>query len=375
MARLKDTSLTLFLTRGASLRMWADVGMLDRELALYVALRPYVKGVTLVSYGDSRDRRYMERLDGIRLVCNRWGVHRRLYARALPYVYPLTWRGPSIAKSNQVPGADVALRAARLAGKKFVARCGYLYSEFMARANGEGSPKAAYARSLERRVFTAADRVVVTTEAMRSSVMAAYRISEQRVAVIPNYVETEWFRPMPEVRRHPKRICFVGRLHPQKNLFALLEAIEGQDVELVVVGNGDLKAGLSEFASSRGLSVRFAGNLPHRQLPALLNESALFVLPSLYEGHPKTLLEAMACGLPVVGTRVPGIQEIIRHKENGYLSGTSPGEMRDAIQAVMADHGLRARMGSRAREFVVERFALPRIVDLELAVLEELAAS
>ncbi len=94
--------------------------MLDRELALYAALRPYVKGVTLVSYGDSRDRQYMDRLDGIRLACNRWGVHRRLYARALPYVYPLMWRGPSIAKSNQVPSADVALRVARLAGKKFV---------------------------------------------------------------------------------------------------------------------------------------------------------------------------------------------------------------------------------------------------------------
>jgi glycosyltransferase involved in cell wall biosynthesis len=118
--------------------------------------------------------------------------------------------------------------------------------------------------------------------------------------------------------------------------------------------------------------VRLLGNVQHRQLPGILKSADLFVLPSRYEGHPKTLIEAMACGLPVVGTDVPGIREIIQHGENGYLCGTSPEEIREAIRVILGDSERRVRMGRNAREFVVEHFALDRIVEKELALLEEL---
>ena len=375
MTDLKDIDLAMFFTWGGSLQMWSDVGMLDREVALYRALRPELRRITFVTYGDSRDRRIDTDLDGIRVVCNRWGVHRRLYRRLLPLVYPLLWRGPAVAMSNQVPGSEIAMTAARIAGKKFVARCGYLYSEFMAHANGHDSAKAAYARGLERKVFAKADRVVVTTDAMRHSVIDGYGLPEKRVNVIPNYVETERFRPIPGSRRDPRRVCCIGALRPQKNMFALLDAVDGLDVELVIVGDGGQRDEIDRRVKSRGLNVRLMGNMPHRELPSILNDAGLFILPSHYEGHPKALLEAMACGLPVIATNVPGIREIIRHKDNGFLAGTSPRELRDAIKAVMADSGLRARMGCRARELVVERFALPRIVDMQLEMLEKVVSS
>jgi glycosyltransferase involved in cell wall biosynthesis len=81
----------------------------------------------------------------------------------------------------------------------------------------------------------------------------------------------------------------------------------------------------------------------------------------------------MACGLPVIGTDVPGIRELIRHRETGYLCGTSPQEIRAAIQDVLDDMDLRTRMGCNAREFVVENFALEQVVEMELALLEEVS--
>jgi glycosyltransferase involved in cell wall biosynthesis len=370
---MTDLRLVLFFTRGVSLKTWDNIGMFEREVALYRRLQEHGVQVSFVTYGDAPDLTYADRLPGIRILCNRWGLSQKWYIRFVSWLYPLLWYRLTVFKSNQVQGADVALRVARRFGKRFIARCGYLYSEFMERQHGPDSSEAQRACVLEREVFTTADRVVVTTPAMRYAVLQRYQVPAERVTIIPNYVETNLFCPVPDDHHSPGRICFVGRLEEQKNPFALLEAIRDlNDVELLVVGNGSLGKQLYEETNTKELPVRFLGNVPHRQLPGILNSAALFILPSRYEGHPKTLMEAMACGLPVIGTNVPGIREIIRHRENGYLCGTSPQEIRAAIQDVLGDANLRGRMGRNAREFVVEHFALERVLEMELALLEEL---
>lgn len=365
-------SLILFFTRGVSLKTWDDGGMLEREVALYRALRPNLRDITFVTYGDDRDLQYADRLDGIQILCNRWRLPERWYIFLVSRFYPWFWRGAVVMKSNQVQGADIALQAAGRFGKKFIARCGYLYSYIMENRHGSESPQARRASALEEQVFSAADRVVVTTFAMRQAVMQRYQLPEERVLVIPNYVDTRLFCPSPDGGRYAKRVCYVGRLDDEKNPAVLLEAVKGLDVELVIVGNGSLGERLRMEAGKNGLPVRFLGTVAHRQLPEILNSAAAFVLPSRYEGHPKALLEAMGCGLPVIGTDVPGVRELIRHRETGYLCGSSPGEIRAAIQEVLADGELRARMGRSAREFVVEHFAMEKIMGMELALLQDL---
>ena len=99
------------------------------------------------------------------------------------------------------------------------------------------------------------------------------------------------------------------------------------------------------------------------------------MLPSLYEGHPKALLEAMACGVPVIAADSPGIREVIRHGETGYLCGTSPDAIRDAIEALRSDCALRGRLGVAARKYVVDHFSLDRIAELEYALLQEVVTT
>jgi glycosyltransferase involved in cell wall biosynthesis len=97
----------------------------------------------------------------------------------------------------------------------------------------------------------------------------------------------------------------------------------------------------------------------------------VFILPSHFEGHPKTLIEAMACGLPVIGADTPGINNLIRHGETGFLCGTEPEQIREAIVSVLGDAGLRQRLGRNARDEAMATFSLDAIVQKELAVLEE----
>ncbi len=372
MSDVGQVKLVLFFTRGVSLRTWDRVGILEREVALYRAMRPHLHSVTFVTYGNARDLDYADRLAGIRILCNRWGLPQQWYIRLLSWLYPVLGRGFTVLKSNQVRGADVPLLAAHRFGKKFIARCGYLPSTKVIWRYGEESLNARRTKQLEARVFRGADRVVVTTAEMLQTIVERYDLNPEKVRVIPNYVDTQRFKPSSNSRQ-PNLVCSVGHLKEVKNIQALLDAIHGLDVELAVIGGGSLEQPLKTKVEKEQLPVRFLGVVPNTELPAYLNRASLFILPSHFEHHPKALLEAMACGLPVIGTNVPGIRELIDHRATGYLCGTSPEEIRTAIQEVLGDADLRAHMGRNAREFVVEHFALERVVEMELALLGELA--
>jgi glycosyltransferase involved in cell wall biosynthesis len=127
------------------------------------------------------------------------------------------------------------------------------------------------------------------------------------------------------------------------------------------------------LADELSVRVDFIPYQRNEELPEQLNRCEVFVFPSLYEGHPKALLEAMACGLPVVTTPVYGIRNLIKHGVNGFLcAGTSPGAIREALVEVLRDEELRRRIGAEARRFVVERFAMPVVLNKELDVYREL---
>ena len=369
--RLSDIRLILFFTRGVSIKTWDDVGMFEREVAIYQRLQKHGVQIAFVTYGNARDLSYAERLHGIRILCNRWSIPQRCYVLLLTQLYPMLWHGFTVLKSNQAQGADIALKAARRFGKKFIARCGYLPSNIAIWRHGIESSQAQREQQMEASVFRAADRVVVTTPAMHKTILERYEVKPEKVRIIPNYVDTQRFKPSTNTRQ-ANLLCFVGRLDEEKNCSGLLDAIQGLNVELLAIGGGRLNEILRKKAQKEQLPVHFLGNVPNAELPTYLNRACLFVLPSYIEHHPKTLLEAMACGLPVIGTDVPGIREVIRHRETGYLCGTSPDEIRAAIQDVVADAGLRTRMGRNAREFVVKHFTLERVVEMETALLKEL---
>lgn len=362
-------NLALFFTQGVSLKTWSTVGMLDRELALYRQLQARGVGIEFVTYGGAEDLAYTESIPGLKVHANVGGLNLGAYERKL-LSQPMQ---ADVIKSNQVAGADIALDVARKSRSKFVARCGYLLAEFQERRYGERSREAKAARKLEEKVFRGADWVTVTTHKMAEAVAERYKVLPEKIGVIPNYVETDRFRPQPHVAGDKLRIGFVGRLDTQKNLHNLITALVDIDVEVWLIGYGPLKEELERFAEGTVAQFKFIGNVPNHQLPDMLSQCDLFVMPSLYEGHPKALLEAMACGLPVLGTRVAGIQEIITDGENGLLCETHAVSIREGVQRLMADSALRQRLGLAARQYIEAHFALDRIVELEMNLLQRLA--
>jgi len=233
--------LAFFFTRRMGLRRWHNYGMFEREVALYRRLREHLDDVLFVTDDDLRDLRFANHphLKGIEVACNAFRLPWPVADRMLMLGHGGTLARAGVFKSNQVPGADRGLALARRYGKPFIARCGYLHAQFVRFDKGPDAPETRAAEAMERHVFLGADRVVVTTGAMREEIMRDYGLEAARIRVIPNYVDTDVFRPLlPADERVARDVLFVGRLNRQKNLPVLLRAVAGTDLRLHLVGQG-----------------------------------------------------------------------------------------------------------------------------------------
>jgi glycosyltransferase involved in cell wall biosynthesis len=362
------SNLVLFFTRDISLRMWSENGSLEREIALYLHLQEKGVQVSFITYGDKTDLQYRDRLHGIQIFCNRWGLPPHQYERLIPLLHAPALARASLIKSHQTNGADVALRTARIWRKPMVARCGYMWSDLM-RAGGRETD-AKHARVVEQFVFTNSRHVIVTTPNMREYIEREYELPPAKISVIPNFVLTNIFSPSKTISE-PNRVCFVGRLSEQKNLFSLIEACAGLDVDLYFVGGGNLRDSLKEKARQLGVRLTLHGNVNHTQLPDVIRMSAVFALVSPHEGHPKAILEAMSCGVAVLGADSPGIREQISHGETGWLCGTDSKSIRNGIQHLLANPSLREMLGRNARRFIQENYSIDNIVEMEYSLIKE----
>lgn len=192
---------------------------------------------------------------------------------------------------------------------------------------------------------------------------------------IGNGIDLERFRPIARGpdgaaarSRLPVVIC-VARFEPVKNHALLFEVVEllrerGHDFVLRLVGSGQLEETLRTRARAAGMAdrVEFLGY--REDMPELLADADIAVLTSFKEGMPRAVLEAMAMGLPVIGTRVPGTREAIRDGETGYaICPDDTAGLVAALERLLVQPELRERMGARGREVALSDFDERPIVE------------
>ena len=221
-------------------------------------------------------------------------------------------------------------------------------------AEHDGLAVRAYKSLVLGRVLRAAATVVVFTEEQRLSVASNYDVPLTRIAVVPNGVDSAFFHNEQRIL-HPKpRLLYVGRLSVEKNLPLLLQALDGvsEQFETTLVGDGELDAVLRAAATRRGLhNVRFYGRAHGAELRELYRQADAFVLPSAREGMPLVLLEALAMGLPIIATDIPGTREIVRPGENGILVPLGdPRALRQGLLDVTGDPERYRKMSETSRQ-------------------------
>lgn len=364
--------MILFFTYKVSLQTWVDRGILEREVELYRRLLPRLGRIAFVTYGDT-DGAFEDRLHGIRVLPRPRWIGPAAMSVLAPWIHRRALRGARVLKTNQAAGAWAAVLAKWWYGIPLIVRCGYPWSYFHARESSRPWRRGAV-RTLERLAVRAADRVVVTSAGAGEYLVATHGLDRRRLRVVPNHVDVDRFAPDPGASREKDLAVFVGRFVPEKGLLTLVDAAARvPGLRLRLIGAGPEREVIARRAADAGLAIEFTGTVPNAALPRLLNEAAVFVLPSLYEGHPKAMLEAMACGLPVVGSDAPGIAEVVRHGETGWLCRPGdPESFAGALATLLGDETLRRSLGARARDEIEQRFSIAAVLARELEVIQEL---
>jgi glycosyltransferase involved in cell wall biosynthesis len=226
----------------------------------------------------------------------------------------------------------------------------------------------------------ATTRLLTVSQAAAGVMSKMLKVPVSRIAVIPNGVDTELFSPSGE-RPVSKGVVVgtAGSLTAVKNQAMLVEACSaladrGLDVDLRIAGEGLERDRLVQLAESRGLGRRMVLMGHVADVPAFLRELDIFVLPSLSEAHPNALLEAMACGLACIGTRVGGVPEVLEEGRCGLLveSGDTGGLV-SAMAALAGDVNGRRGLGVVARERVRRAYGLDKMIEAYAALYEGLA--
>ena len=244
----------------------------------------------------------------------------------------------------------------------------------------------------ERQIAETADRIVVASQHEKHLLTALYGAMPERIDIVPCGVDLDRFYPMGKeyarrklgLRDGERIILFVGRIEPLKGIDILISAAaqlhEDENFKVLIVG-GDARTErevtqLREHAERLGIDhhVSFVGSVEHEALPLYYNAADVCVVPSYYESFGLVAIESMACGTPVVASRVGGLASTISDGETGYLiPWRCPEPFAERLELLLDNDELRASFGRAARE-AVERYRWTNVADAVAAMYESLLA-
>lgn len=209
-----------------------------------------------------------------------------------------------------------------------------------------------------KKILFSADTIVAISHFTYGKV--CLYISSLKVVLIPLGINLHVFRPLPD-RHAPSFVLGVGRFIFTKNFDTLIRAVHLiPGVSLVLVGGGFQSTTLRMLVRQLGMRrrVRFFRRVRRRTLVRLYNNAAVTVLPSLEEGLGLVLVESLACGTPVIGSRLGGIQDIIDEGKNGFFleNPKDPAELARILQRLLGDEKRRRQMGKEGRKSVERKF-------------------
>lgn len=227
------------------------------------------------------------------------------------------------------------------------------------------------------------DHVIAVNSEIKEDLKNIWQVPDEKITFIPNGVDTNFFRPdegdLEKIKRKygisTPYCLFVGRLIIEKGVEYLLEALKGTNLVCVIVGSGPRKYHLISLAKKLGIYRRivFTDFVPLGDLVKLYAGAKFFVLPSIMEGLPLAVLEAMASGLPVVVSDLPGLRDIVTEAYDGFFVPPANAEkLRERIEFLAENTSVCKKMGKNARE-TAKKYSWAEIAKKTVKVYERVA--
>jgi glycosyltransferase involved in cell wall biosynthesis len=317
--------ILIFFTYDYSLKMWKDEKILERELIYYNSVLDKNKDFkfTFVTYGDENDLIFVNQLDRIEVIpaytlINRSPNKLIRYIKSflIPFYVNKKIQNVDIIKQFQLLGSWISIIYKFLVKKPLIIRTGYDMYKFSIQ-DGKSIVKQFFYRSLTYISLIFSDFYTVTSKSDKDFLNNKFKVNNSRVVIRPNWVEVV---KTPSIFNRPlNKILAIGRIEKQKNFQELLLAFENSNYKIDLYGEGTLRQQLSELSEKRSINVSFKGKIQFKDLQKIYSNYCFFVSTSIFEGNPKTILEAQAAGCVVVALREKNTEEIIKNGFNGLL--------------------------------------------------------
>lgn len=368
--------ITLFFTYGISLDDWNSSGILTRELEIYKKIYKENKiEFNLITYGRDKDLELQD-FEGIEVfpVYSRMKYSKNKYISIfksflIPFVFKDVIKGSNILKTNQLKGSWVAIISKILYKKPLIIRTGYDLLRWSNYQNKTILNRISI-RFLTKISLVFSNQYNVSTLSDKLFLEKQFGIKDN-VKIRPNFVDLEHFINRNEEKL--EEILFVGRLEHQKNLDFLINEYKKYDLpKLNIIGNGTYLDKLQNEINKNSLNINYIDPIPNAELPHYYNKYRYFILCSHYEGNPKTLIEAMACGSIVIGNDVDGINNIIDDNFNGFLIKCNEGDLKGAIDKISIEKNKLKSIQMNAINFVFENHSLESLTKTELSDYDKL---
>ncbi|MBU1911911.1 MAG: glycosyltransferase family 4 protein [Candidatus Omnitrophica bacterium] len=288
------------------------------------------------------------------------------YYFLLPFIYRKQLKSSSAAYICHVSGAFAAIMHKYLFNSKLKVIIKYSWNWSLFIKKDRNAIEQKIFSFFERVSLNGSDMILPATEEIREYIEKIIK-KKKDIRMLPNWVDCDQFT----VRNQQKEydIINVGRLAEQKNHLLLLESVKeyyeeyGVRLKILIIGSGHLREKISGYARDNSLNVTIVDKVKNDMIAEYYNKSRIFVMPSLYEGHPKSLLEAMACGIPAIGTDVTGINSVIENNYNGLVCREGSGDIKEMMHLLITDIEKMRDLGKNARTYILANFSFNSIVE------------
>tara|TARA_B100000575_G_C23143738_1_gene666806 strand:- start:8623 stop:9768 length:1146 start_codon:yes stop_codon:yes gene_type:complete len=371
--------VTLFFSYGVSIKVWHESGFLSRELSYYKDLIDQRNiEIQFLTYGDETDLDFDEVPDGINItpIYNKIKKPKtRLGYFINSLIFPIYFQdelsSSDLFKTNQIWGSWSAVIAKFYYKIPLFVRVGYDLDK-----NSIVGEKSLYKRLfiklISRMAYRVANDIWVPTQEISEFIQRRHKLSKNNITIFPNWIDTDLFNSIENIKPFNNRLLYIGRLSKEKNVTLLVRSLHKTGIGLDIVGNGEEKNDIKTLAKDLNISINFLGRVENKELPSLINHYTVLVLCSHYEGSPKVLLEAMSCKRAVIGTNKPGIKNIIINQINGLICESNPSSLASCIIELIEDKEKTKKLGIQARKYIIANHSKNEAIKKEVNIYNNL---
>lgn len=372
------TKVALIFSYNTSIETWKKNGSFVREIEPFIKMSKKGKySYKFYTYDLSKKKflKFKNRKIEIFSIYTKFPFYKNKYLRfILSFIYPFfvkkDFLDVDIIKTNQMWGSWVGVILKFILNKPLIIRCGYeIYRNEI--ILNKSFLRKIFLKIISKISYSYADYILVTTKSIKNFIIQNFKINKKKIFIQKNWIDTIKFYTLPKKKK--LNSIFVGRLSEEKNLIDLIKIIKKINIPLSIYGEGPQKNILKNMIGEEFKNkIIIKGNIQNNKLPSIYNKHNIFFLNSKAEGQPKSLLEAMSCGLIVIGKNSPGINEIIKHKKNGFLLNSNNSNLNEIFKIIKSKNLRNYKMPLQARKYILNNHSIMKYIEIEKKIYKKI---